>query len=47
MNASLTGAGKRSELVRFNGLSHSLDDSNARIKMLTRIGEFLQAAIGK
>ena len=39
--------GGRGELIRFKGLAHSLDDSDARIQMLTRIGEFLQASIGK
>lgn len=47
MNAALVSAGKRTELIRFKGLDHSLDDSNARVRMLTRIGEFLQTAIGK
>lgn len=47
MNSALAGAGKRSELIRFKGLDHSIDDSNARISMLTRIGEFLEAAIGR
>jgi dipeptidyl aminopeptidase/acylaminoacyl peptidase len=42
----LQGAGKKGELLRFNGLDHQLDDSNARTQMLTRIGEFLEAAIG-
>jgi len=47
MNSSLAGAGKRTELVRLKGLDHSLDDSTARIQMLTKIGEFLEASIGK
>ena len=34
------------EFVRFKGLDHQLDDSNARVQMLTRIGEFLDKAIG-
>lgn len=46
MNAALASAGKRSELISFKGLDHSINDSDARIKMLTRIGEFLEASIG-
>ena len=46
MLSALQGAGKKGELLRFNGLDHQLDDSNARTQMLTRIGEFLEAAIG-
>jgi dipeptidyl aminopeptidase/acylaminoacyl peptidase len=46
MQAALQGSGKKAELMRFKGLDHQLDDSNARTQMLTRIGEFLDAAIG-
>jgi acetyl esterase/lipase len=46
MVAALRNAGDRAELVRFPGLDHQLDDSDARAQMLTRIGEFLDAAIG-
>jgi dipeptidyl aminopeptidase/acylaminoacyl peptidase len=46
MIAALRKAGDRAELVRFPGLDHQLDDSDARTQMLTRIGEFLDAAIG-
>jgi dipeptidyl aminopeptidase/acylaminoacyl peptidase len=46
MAAALRGAGDRVDFVRFKGLDHQLDDSNARIEMLTRIGEFLDSAIG-
>lgn len=46
MAAALRNAGDPVEFVRFKGLDHQLDDSNARIQMLTRIGEFLDTAIG-
>lgn len=46
MEAALTAAGDKAELVKFPGLTHQLDDSNARTQMLTRIGQFLDAAIG-
>ena len=44
MQSRLTAAGKRSELVVFNGLQHGLEDSNARAQMLQRSGDFLMAA---
>ncbi len=47
MHAALLGAGKKSELLRFDNLDHQIDDSDARIRMLTRIGEFLQASMGQ
>jgi dipeptidyl aminopeptidase/acylaminoacyl peptidase len=47
MQAALVGAGQKSELLRFDNLDHQLDDSDARIRMLTKIGEFLQASIGQ
>lgn len=43
---ALHDAGKKAELLRYKGLDHQLDDSNARTEMLTRIGEFLDSAIG-
>ena len=46
MQAALQGSGKSVELLRFHGLDHQLDDSNARTQMLTRIGEFLDKTIG-
>jgi dipeptidyl aminopeptidase/acylaminoacyl peptidase len=46
MAAALRGAGDKVEFVKFKGLDHQLDDSEARIQMLTRIGEFLDSAIG-
>jgi dipeptidyl aminopeptidase/acylaminoacyl peptidase len=41
MDAALREAGKRSELTVFPGLEHDLADSDARTRMLRRIGEFL------
>jgi acetyl esterase/lipase len=46
MLSALQGSGKKAELLRFKGLDHQLNDSNARAQMLTRIGQFLDAAIG-
>lgn len=46
MDAALIKAGDKAELVKFPGLDHQLDDSDARSEMLTRIGEFLDSAIG-
>jgi len=46
MDAALVKAGDKAELVKFPGLDHQLNDSDARAEMLTRIGEFLDAAIG-
>ena len=46
MESALVKAGDKAELVKFPGLDHQLDDSDARTQMLTRIGKFLDAAIG-
>ena len=46
MDAALRSAGKSSELIRFKDLDHQLSDSDARVMLLTRIGEFLDKAIG-
>ena len=46
MDAALKSAGKESELITFDGLDHQLDDSDARTRMLTRIGELLERTIG-
>lgn len=35
------------EYLRYKGLEHQLDDSQARIEMLTRIGEMLDRTIGR
>ena len=46
MVAALRNAGDQAELVRFPGLDHQLDDSDARAQMLTKIGELLDRTIG-
>jgi dipeptidyl aminopeptidase/acylaminoacyl peptidase len=45
MDRALRDAGKRSELMVFQGLEHDLDDSSARQQMLQRIGTFLEAEL--
>ncbi|MGZ8310561.1 MAG: alpha/beta hydrolase family protein [Allosphingosinicella sp.] len=45
MQQALQGAGRRSDLVRFEGLEHDLADSSARVQMLERIGAFLAANV--
>lgn len=42
----MAGALPQVEFVRFKGLDHYLDDSNARVEMLTKIGEMLDRTIG-
>lgn len=44
MQSRLSGAGKRSELVIYEGLEHSLIDSNVRAELLQRSADFLLAA---
>lgn len=46
MADALRDAGDKVQFVRFKGLDHQLDDSDSRITMLTKIGQFLDAAIG-
>lgn len=46
MDAKLRAAGKSSELVVYEGLEHSLVDSDARTQMLDRIAAFLAANLG-
>jgi dipeptidyl aminopeptidase/acylaminoacyl peptidase len=46
MDSALRAAGKRSELVTFDGLEHDLADSEARVRMLARINAFLSASLG-
>jgi acetyl esterase/lipase len=46
MDSALRAAGKRSELVVFDGLEHDLADSEARVRMLARINAFLSASLG-
>jgi acetyl esterase/lipase len=47
MHDALRSADKRSELVVLSGLEHDLADSEARVRMLARIGEFLEAQLGR
>jgi dipeptidyl aminopeptidase/acylaminoacyl peptidase len=46
MAAALTAAGKPVEFLSYKGLDHYLNDSNARIQMLTKMGELLDRTIG-
>ena len=47
METALRSAGKPVEFVQFANLDHQIDDSNARMKMLLKIGSFLDQAIGR
>ena len=47
MAQALQKGGTPVELVRHKKLDHYLDDSNARIEMLTKIGQLLDRTIGK
>ena len=47
MQSALVKAGAKSELIEFPELDHQLDDSDARVRMLTRLGEFLDQSIGR
>lgn len=46
MAGALQAAGKRVEFLSYKGLDHQLDDSTARIEMLTKMGQALDKAIG-
>ena len=46
MANALSSHGKPVTLLRYKGLDHQLEDSNARIEFLTRIGQALETAIG-
>ena len=46
MASALTAAGKPVEFLSYKGLDHYLDDSNARIEMLTKMGALLDRTIG-
>jgi dipeptidyl aminopeptidase/acylaminoacyl peptidase len=46
MKNALTAAGKQVEFLSYKGLDHYLTDSNARIQMLTKMGELLDRTIG-
>ena len=47
MQKALQSAGKPVELLTFAGLDHQLDDSDARIALLTKAGELLDRTIGR
>ncbi|MEG3177007.1 prolyl oligopeptidase family serine peptidase [Sphingomonas sp. RB3P16] len=46
MASRLRGAGKSVELVEFKGLSHQLDDGEARTTLLDRSDTFLREKLG-
>jgi len=46
MAAALQQAGTPVEFLRYRALDHQLEDSAARIEMLTKIGELLERTIG-
>jgi dipeptidyl aminopeptidase/acylaminoacyl peptidase len=46
MASALKSAGKQVEFLSYKGLDHNLEDSNARIEMLSKMGETLDKAIG-
>jgi len=43
----MAGALKQAQFLRFKGLDHYMNDSNARIEMLTKIGQLLDQTIGQ
>ncbi len=47
MQQALASGGKSVTLLRYKGLDHQLQDSEARVEMLTKIGELLQRTIGQ
>ncbi len=46
MQGALSSLSKPVTLLRYKGLDHQLEDSNARVEMLTKIGELLERTIG-
>ena len=46
MADALRGSGAPVEFLQYRGLNHQLDDSAARIELLTKIGEMLERTIG-
>lgn len=46
MAAALQSAGKQVEFLKFDGLTHQLDDSDARALMLSKMGALLDRTIG-
>ena len=47
MVGALSSNGTQVTLLRYKGLDHQLEDSNARTEMLTKVGELLERTIGK
>ena len=47
MASALKESGKPVEFLRFNRLDHQLEDGDARVEMLTKIGQLLDRTIGK
>ena len=43
----MAAALRQAEFIRYKGLDHYLEDSNARIEMLTKIGQLLDRTIGE
>ena len=46
MASALNAAGKPVEFLSYKGLDHYLDDTDARVQMLTKMGELLDRTIG-
>ena len=47
MAGALRSGGRHVEMLSYKGLDHDLDDSSARIEMLTKMGELLERTIGQ
>ena len=46
MQKALQSSGDQVELLEFKGLNHQLEDGDARVQMLTKIGQLLDRPIG-
>lgn len=46
MQSALQSAGRQSELLKFQGLDHQLEDNEARTTLLLKIGQLLDRTIG-
>ena len=46
MAARLRSAGKKVELVEYKGLTHQLDDADARADLLSKSDAFLRQSLG-
>lgn len=47
MAGALKASGKQVEMLSYKGLDHQLEDSSARIEMLTKMGQLLERTIGQ